>query len=96
MVLLSKTQFKELMKLYPEDGIVFAENPCETDVLVTDGDFGARSIIPQNGEVFNFDWNIEECNDGDTFYVFENEDILQIIQTLISGLKIKLTPWYLR
>ena len=51
MVLLSKTQFKELMKLYPEDGIVFAENPCETDVLVTDGDFGTRSIIPQNGGV---------------------------------------------
>lgn len=96
MVLLSKTQFKELMKLYPEGGIVFAENPCETDVLVTDGDFGARSIIPQNGEVFDFDWNIEECNDNDTFYVFENEDILQIIQTLTSGLKIKLTPWHLR
>lgn len=84
------------MKLYPEGGIVFAESPCETDVLVTDGDFGARSIIPQNGEVFDFDWNIEECNDSDTFYVFENEDILQIIQTLTSGLKIKLTPWCLR
>lgn len=96
MILLSKNKFKELMKLYPEGGIVFAENPCETDVLVTNGDFGARSIIPQNGEVFDFDWNIEECNDNDTFYVFENEDILQIIQTLTSGLKIKLTPWYLR
>ena len=96
MILLSKTQFKGLMKLYPEGGIVFAENPCETDVLVTDGDFGARSIIPQNGEVFDFDWNIEECNDNDVFYVFENEDILQIIQTLTSGLQIKLTPWYLK
>lgn len=96
MVLLSKTQFVELMKLYPEGGIVFAENSCETDVLVTDRVFGARSIIPQNGEVFDFDWNIEEYHDNDTFYVFENEDILQIIQTLTSGLQIKLTPWYLK
>ena len=82
MILLSKKQFEELMKLYPEGGIVFAENSCVTDVLVTDGFFGAKSIIPQNGEVFNFDWNIEEYSDDDIFYVFEHEDILQIIQTL--------------
>lgn len=92
MILLSKKQFEELMKLCPEGGIVFAENSCVTDVLVTDGFFGAKSIIPQNGEVFNFDWNIEEYSDDDIFYVFEHEDILQIIQTLTSGLQIKLTP----
>ena len=96
MVLLSKAQFVELMRLYPKGGIVFAENSCVTDVLVTDGFFGAKSIIPQNGEVFNFDWNIEEYSDDDIFYVFEHEDILQIIQTLTSGLQIKLTPWYLK
>lgn len=84
------------MKLYPESGIIFEENSCETDVLVTDRVFGARSIIPQNGEVFNFDWSIGEHHDNDTFYVFENEDILQMIQTLTSRLQIKLTPWYLK
>lgn len=96
MILLSKKQFEELMKKYPDGGIVFMESGNSFDVSVTDGVFGAKSIIPQNGEVFDFDWNIEEYSDNDTFYVFENEDILQIIQTLTSGLQIKLTPWYLK
>ena len=96
MELLSKKQFKELMKKYLDGGIVFVENEDLSNVLVTDGVFGVRSIIPQNGKVFDFDWNIEEYSDNDTFYVFENEDILQIIQTLTSGLQIKLTPWYLK
>ena len=54
------------------------------------------NVHKKSAKPAEFDWNIEKCNDDNIFYVFENEDILQIIQTLISGLKIKLTPWYLR
>jgi hypothetical protein len=44
--------------------------------------------------VFDFDWNIEEYRDKDLFVVFDNNDVLQIIQTLTRGLKIKLGNWY--
>lgn len=80
------------MKKYPDGGIVFTEKPYEFDVLVTDGNFGATSIVPRNGEVFSFNWDIDEYKNDATFCVFENEDILQIIQTLTSGLKLKLNP----
>lgn len=43
------------MKKYPDGGIVFMGNEDLSNVLVTDGVFDARSIIPQNGEVFDFD-----------------------------------------
>lgn len=94
MKIVSKNKFKELMKEHPDGGIVFMESEILSDVLVTDGDFGARDIIPRDGEVFDFDWNIEECTDRDVFYVLEHEDILQIIQTLTSGLKLDLKTWY--
>lgn len=96
MILLSKNKFKELMKEHPDGGIVFMESEMLSDVLVTDGNFGARDIIPRNGEVFDFDWNIEEYTDRDVFYILEHEDILQIIQTLTSGLKLDLKAWYER
>jgi hypothetical protein len=62
--------------------------------MVTDGNFGAREVIPYDAEVFDFDWNIEEYQDKDLFEVFDNNDVLQMIQTLTSGLKIKLSNWY--
>ena len=60
MKILQKWEFEDLMKEFPDGGIVFAE--YEPDVLksvlmVTDGDFGAREVIPRDGEVFDFDWN---------------------------------------
>lgn len=93
MKVLSKEQMKVLMKDFPDGGIVFAEytpDVLKSELLVTDGDFGAREVIPQDGEVFDFDWNIEEYRDGELFAVFDNNDVLQIIQTLTSGLKIPL------
>lgn len=43
-----------------------------------------------HGEIFDYDWNIEECDDKDLLVVFDNNDILQMIQTLTKGLKIDL------
>ena len=93
MDILTKKQMESLIEEFPDGGIVFAE--CVSDVfkselMVTDGDFGARQVIPYEGEVFDFDWNIKEYRDGDLFAVFDNNDVLQMIQTLTSGLKIEL------
>lgn len=90
---LTKQQFKELMKEFPNGGIPFLDN--DSSVLVTDGDFGATLLVPTvDGEVFDFDWNIEEYSDDKEFYVLDYADILQIIQTLTKGLRIQLHPWW--
>lgn len=93
MNIITKEQMRSLMEEYPDGGIVFAEYTPDvllSSVMVTDGSFGARDVIPHEGEVFDFDWNIKEYKDSDLFVVFDNSDVLQMIQTLTSGLKIKL------
>ena len=97
MKIFKKREFESLMENFPDGGIVFAE--YEPDILnsplmVTDGDFGAREVVPHNGEVFDFDWNINEYLDDDLFAVFDNNDILQMIQTLTSGIKVDLKAWF--
>lgn len=91
MELLTKAQMQSLIEGFPNGGIVFAEYEPDvftSELMVTDGDFGAREVIPRDGEIFNFDWNIKEYSDKDLFAVFDNNDVLQMIQTLTSGLKI--------
>lgn len=93
MDILNKKQMEALMEKFPDGGIVFAEytpDAFKSELMVTDGDFGAREVIPHEGEVFDFDWNIKEFGDNDLFAVFDNNDVLQMIQTLTSGLKIEL------
>lgn len=93
MDILTKKQMENLMEEFPDGGIVFAEytpDIFKSELMVTDGDFGAREVIPYEGEVFDFDWNIKEFRDDDLFAVFDNNDVLQMIQTLTSGLKIEL------
>ena len=93
MTRLKKQQFKELMKEFPNGGIPFLDG--DNSVLVTDGNFGATFLVPtEDGEVFDFDWNIEEHSDDDEFCVLDYSDILQIIQTLTKGLRIQLRPWW--
>lgn len=97
MKILNKFQMKNLMEFFPDGGIVFAEyRPCvlSSELMVTDGDFGATEVIPNDGEVFDFDWNIGEYQDRDLFAVFDNNDVLQMIQTLTRGLQIKLSSQY--
>lgn len=93
MRIISKNTFKRLMKECPDGGIVFAEyepNVRTSDLMVTDGNFGATNVIPEDGEVFDWDWNIDEFRNNDLFVVFDNDDVLQMIKTLVSGLNIKL------
>lgn len=94
MKIVNKNEMNKLIGDYGQDGgIIFAEyvpHILTSDVMVTDGHFGATNIIPKNGEVFDWDWNIDEYKEKDLFVVFDNNDVLQIIQTLTRGLKIEL------
>ena len=94
MKIYTKSQMKELMDEYPNGGIVFAEyepHVITSSLMVTDGEFGATEIIPDDGEVFDFDWNIEEYRGNSLFAVYDNNDVLQMIQTLTKGLQINLS-----
>ena len=93
MKILSKVQFESLMLEFPDGGIVFADyvpDVIDSELMVTDGDFGARCVFPHDGRVFDFDWNIREYQSDKLFAVFDNNDVLQMIQTLTSGLQIHL------
>ena len=82
MKILSKNQFENLIEEFPDGGIVFAEytpDILNSELMVTDGKFGARQVIPYPGEVFDFDSNIKEYKDHQLFLVFDNDDILKII-----------------
>ena len=97
MKIINRNELKKLIDEYPQGGIVFAEytpDIINSPIMVTDGDFGATEIIPYHGEVFDWDWNIEEYREKDLFIIFDNNDILQIIKTLTSGLKIELKDYY--
>lgn len=81
------------MEEFPDGGVVFAEyrpSILASQLMVTDGEFGATEVVPYEGEVFDFDWNIKEYKDDALFSVFDNNDVLQMIQTLTRGLKIEL------
>ncbi len=93
MKILSKIQMKNLMEEFPDGGIVFEEyipHIATTPIMVTDGSFGATYVSPVDGEIFDFDWNIEEYKDDSLFRVYDNNDVLQMIQVLTRGLKIEL------
>lgn len=106
MKIVTKAQMLKIMDKYPNGGVVFAEtredwaNP-DPEIMVTDGridgtgdHFGATIVVPHNGEVFDFDWNIEEYKESAVFAVYDNEDILQMIQTLTRGLRINLKSYW--
>lgn len=97
MKILQRQEFENLIEEFPDGGIVFAEyepDILKSSLMVTDGDFGAREVIPRDGEVFDFDWNIKDYRNDDLFAVFDNNDVLQMIQTLTSGIKVELNAWF--
>ena len=97
MKILQKWELEDLIGEFPNGGIVFAEyepDILKSSLMVTDGDFGAREVIPRDGEVFDFDWDIKDYRNDDFFAVFDNNDVLQMIKTLISGAKIELKAWF--
>lgn len=91
MLVISKEEMRKLIHKYPNGGIVFAEyrDDIVGDVMVTNGEFGATDVVPHHGEIYNWDWDIKECDSDDQFVVFDNIDILQMIQTLTKGLALE-------
>lgn len=91
MKILNVKQFKHLLEEHPWNRYAFIKyKPDVTigELMVTDvGAFGATYVIPWHGEVFDFDFNIEEYSDdsNDYFMVFDNNDISQMIKTLSSA-----------
>lgn len=91
MRILNVKQFKELLEKNPDNRYAFIEyKPGVTvsELMVSDeGAFGATYVIPWPGEVFDFDFNVEEYRDDDDSYfmVFDNNDIARMIQTLSSA-----------
>ena len=97
MKLVNKCQMIELLNLFPYGGIVFAKyNPDDdgAELMVSNGEVGATLVVLKDGKVFDFDWDIHQYGDSDQFIVFDNNDVLQMMQTLISGLEIDLKDWH--
>ena len=93
MYIVTKEQFEHIIDEHPEGGVVFSEGAPECgikDLMVTDGVFGATCVVPYEGEVFDWDWNIKECHPSESFVIYDNNDVLQMIQILTKGLRIKL------
>lgn len=97
MKIVNKGQMLKIMEEYPDGDVVFAEYKPDvliSSLMVTNGGFGATEVIPFHAEVFDFDWNIGKYRDDELFVVFDNNDILPMIQILVNGCKIELTEDY--
>lgn len=93
MKIVNKATFVSLIHKHPDGGIVFSELDSGDnlmELMVTDGEFGATCVIPHEGEIFDWDWNIKEFSKDDLFAIFDENDILQMIQILTKGLQPKL------
>ena len=53
MKLCTVTEFKEIIKAYPNGGVVFTEYDQPQDLLVTDGFFGATNVVLYDGQIFD-------------------------------------------
>lgn len=50
--------------------------------------FGATDIVPIDGEVFGWDWSLNEYREKDLFAVFEEKEIMAMIKTLLRGISL--------
>lgn len=86
MKIISKNQMVELLNTYPDEGVLFSEyvhGAPAFDLMVADEPVGARYVVPGHGVSFKQSWKIEEYQEHTLFAIFDNKDILQIIQTLV-------------
>lgn len=94
MKILTTKELKKIINQTPNGGVVFAEyydmESWFGDILVTNGLTGATYIAPIDGEVCSVDWDINQLG-AKLFVLFEDSDILQMIQTLSKRLDITLS-----
>lgn len=94
MTIVNKGQLQSMLEDKPNGGVIFCQylDGCiDYDVHISDGTFGATTLIPENGEIIDYDWSINEYEDDDKFAVFSPTDIMKMIQLLVKGLDIPLT-----
>lgn len=82
---------KEEMQSYPK-GTVFADYYSNSGLELSqiqikdDYEFGACALIPEeDGNIFDWDWNLNEYKDSDKFWIFEDKDIEKMIKLLMRG-----------
>ena len=93
MQIMTKREFQTLIEKRQCGGIVFTElDKYRTGdrLMVTDGCFGATCVKPEGGRVIDWDWNIRDASDDDLFAIYDNNDILLMIQTLTKCLEFDL------
>lgn len=94
MKVVNKEQLKELLNRNPNGGIVFAESSINgiisSVIHVSAGTFGAYDLTPDAEylDIDAWDWNIDEYQKDEHFVVFDNNDILGMIQILTTNLTI--------
>lgn len=83
---------KEEMKDFPR-GTVFADYLPNTGLelhqikIKDDYEFGATMLMPgEDGEIFDYDWSINDYQEDDFFIIFEEKEILQMIKLLMRGI----------
>ena len=85
--IVTKKEFEE----YPK-GTIFAEytpHILASDIMLKDDFlFGATTLVPIDGEVFDFDWNLNEYKDDDLFIVFEEREIMMMVKILLRGISL--------
>jgi hypothetical protein len=88
MKIINKTEMEELprgtvfAKYYPNMGLELHQIEIKDDY-----EFGATTLMPdEDGEIFDYDWNINDYNDNDKFIIFEEKEILQMIKLLMRGI----------
>lgn len=87
----SKKEFRDILKAHPEGGVVF-QAAGEMVHISYKSDFGATCLeIDEYGEPYCYDWSINDYRDDELFKLYEEKDILALIDTLISCL-----PEYLK
>ena len=83
---------KEEMKDFSR-GTVFAKYLPNTGLelhrieIKNDYEFGATMLMPgEDGEIFDYDWSINDYQEDDLFIIFEEKEILQMIKLLMRGI----------
>ena len=83
---------KEEMKDFPR-GTVFADYLPNAGLelhqieIKDDYEFGATMLMPgEDGEIFDYDWSINDYQEDDFFIIFEEKEILQMIKLLMRGI----------
>ena len=101
MQVITAKQFREMITEDPHRGYVFAEYDSysgsvagELRVLDDNGEFdeqvgfGATNVIPEDDLVIDWDFDINDYHDEDEFVLFDRDDVMQMIKTLLIGVKI--------